>query len=98
MLKDFLFYTLIEFEGKFDLHTDECKNALSNAKAIMRYLGKYFPPNFKTLSSLKKDSCISHAYNRLVNEVKLHDSCSRNYDTMSYCSLFTLLSKHGMLK
>ena len=89
---------LKEFTGKLDLHTTECTKALSNARAIMKHLSKYFPQNFDTMNSTDKDACISQSYQKLVNDIRLCDTKARNYYTMSYSSFFTLLSETGILK
>ena len=85
------------FNAQNDLTEVKCRKALSEAKTIVSKLVTYLPYNILTLNI--NDKALIKAYEDLVNQIKEKDnSSSRDYFTMNYRSLYTILCKHKLIK
>ena len=65
------------------------------------FLQQHFPRNFESLTGSHRDKVIAKAYEELVNKIKEKEGGMikhRDYVTMNYCSLYTLLSENKLIK
>ena len=82
-----------------DLASDVCRKAFSNAKTVIKILSQHFPLNFERLTGSDRDEAIAKAYQDLVRKItEKEDGKIRDYVTMNYCSLYTLLSENKLIK